>query len=135
MNKLSYKILFYFLLFFLLIKNIYYINIEKFENIFIFFITYILCYFFIDNNLIKILLCIIIPDILYFKPVIEGAGNMSNLRKDIKEQGGQNLEENNEKKEKENEKLSEEKDENKVDKKGFEDPADSDESDFENLVS
>ena len=77
----------------------------------------------------------IIPDIIYFKPVIEGAGNMSNLRKDIKEQGGENREEKNEKKEKENEKLSEEKDEKKVDKKGFEDPADSDESDFENLVS
>ena len=119
MNKLSYKMLFYILLFFLLIKNIYYINIEKFENIFIFFITYMLCYFFIDNNLVKVYLCIIIPDIIYFEPVIEGKGNMSDIREQIKDQGGKNIEKTNEKQEKKNKKLSKEKDEDKVDKKGF----------------
>ena len=72
MNKFSYKILFYILLFFLLIKNIYYINIEKFENILIFFITYIICYFFIDNDLVKVYLCIIIPEIIFFETIIEG---------------------------------------------------------------
>ena len=100
MNKFSYKMLFYILLFFLLIKNIYYINIEKFENIFIFFITYMLCYFFIDNNLIKLYLCIIIPDIIYFEPIIEGKGNMSDIREQIKDQGGKNIEKHNEKKKK-----------------------------------
>jgi len=137
MNKFSYKILFYILLFFLLIKNIYYINVENFENIFIFFITYILCYFFIDNNLIKILLCITIPDIIYFKPVIESASNMSTLRKNIKEQGGQNLEEHNEKKKKENEKITEEEDGEKVDKKGFDKSpiGDIDEKEFGNLAN
>tara|TARA_Y100000768_G_scaffold380424_2_gene357532 strand:- start:771 stop:1178 length:408 start_codon:yes stop_codon:yes gene_type:complete len=135
MNKFSYKILFYILLFFLLIKNIYYINIEKFENILIFFITYIICYFFIDNDLVKVYLCIIIPEIIFFETIIEGKGNMSNLRDDIKEQGGKNIEKRNEKQEKDNNKLSEEKDEDKVDKKGYKNNSNSSEKDLENLVS
>lgn len=136
MNKFSYKILFYILLFFLLIKNIYYINIEKFENILIFFITYILSCFLIDNNIIKILLCIIIPDILYFQPIIEGANDISNMRNHIKDKGEKNLEKQNEEEEKKNDKLSEEENEDNVDKKGFETNGDDgSEEELENLVN
>jgi len=136
MNKYLYKLLLYIFLFFLLIKNIYYINIEKFENILIFFITYILCYFFINNDFIKILLCIIIPDIIYFNPIIEGASDMSNLRNDIKEQGGENIEKHNEEEKKKNEKKSEkETDEDDVDKKGFDNSGGTDEKGFEDMVS
>jgi len=123
MNKFSYKMLFYSLLFFLLIKNIYYINIEQYENIFIFFITYMLCYFFIDNNLVKVYLCIIIPDIIYFEPIIEGKKNISDIKEEIMDKGRKNAEKHNEEEKKKNKKLGDEtKDPNSIKKeKGFTD--------------
>lgn len=126
MNKFLYKIIFYVFLFFLLIKNIYYINNKKFENILFFFITYIFCHFFIDNNLIKISLCIIIPDILFTKKYIynietmnNGVNSMVELQEEIQTKGEEGVEKHNEENEEKLNEQSEETDEDNVDKHGF----------------
>lgn len=127
MNKFLYKIIFYIFLLFLLIKNIYYINNKKFENIIFFLITYIFCHFFIDNNLIKISLCIIIPDILYTKNYIynietmnKPVNSMSELKEEVQTEGEKGVEKHNEENEKDLNEQSEETDEDNVNKHGFE---------------
>lgn len=102
MNKFLYKIVFYIFVFFLLIKNIYYININKFVNVIYFFITYIFCCFLFDNILVKLSLCIIIPDVLYTKNYlynIETLENVSKLGEDIINKVEDNMDEYNEKQE------------------------------------
>lgn len=122
MNKFLYKIVFYIFVFFLLIKNIYYININKFVNVIYFFITYIFCCFLFDNILVKLSLCIIIPDVLYTKNYlynIETLEDLSKLGEDIINKVEDNMDEYNEKQEDElNEQSKAEKEED-VHKKGF----------------